>query len=214
MVSRKRKTTIIIKLPPSIRYDFDRFMERLGKIIYGETMVAEVEGDTLRISLYGGKLSAERTLREIRKLVKEYSIRGKKTNRYMMKALAKEAKTAIPGDVVEAVLQARGFQAEYSGEYLETNAPPSLVFETALILGEVLRRTKTLYATRTAKKLILSLLVIEPSLQLSDIISRGESNDLLELDEDGKIHVKGDWRKALKSMIYLLGVGEKKEWRK
>ncbi|MEB3760466.1 MAG: DUF2067 domain-containing protein [Desulfurococcales archaeon] len=201
MAKKHKKTTIYIKLPPLARSEFEKFMERLGKLIHGDTMVASIEGNVLRINLYGSKLAAERTIKEIRKLVKEYSIGSRILKRYSLKALSREAKTAIPGDVLEEILKYKGYEAEYRGEYVETSASPSIVYEVAMLLGEAIRATAMLHATRTAKKLMLALLVLDNNLKPFEIINIGEALGLIEIDQDGKVHLTMDWRKALKTMI-------------
>ncbi len=201
MSKKHKKTTIYIKLPPLARSEFEKFMERLGKLIQGETMVASIEGNVLRINLYGSKLAAERTIKEIRKLVKEYSIGFRTLKRYSLKALSREAKTAIPGDVLEEILKYKGYDTEYRGEYIETSASPSIVYEAAILLGEAIRATTMLHATRTAKKLVLALLVIDNNLKPFEIINSGEALGLIEIDQEGKVHLTTDWRKALKTMI-------------
>jgi hypothetical protein len=199
-VSRRRKRHIIrVKIPPLARYEFDKFLEKINKAIYNETAIIRLTGDTLQVYIYGGSLGAEKSLKEIRKIVKEYSTGGRKSSpKISIKSLSREAGVALPGDVLIEIIKAQGYHAEISGENLETNAPLDTVYGIASLLGDAIKSAKNLYATRTAKKFVFALLTLYPGSSLQKLLDVAEDLRLVSYNSDGKLYVIGDWREAIK----------------
>ncbi len=201
-MGKGRKTTITIKLPPLARRDFEKFMERLSKALTGETVIGEIRGDMLRLHVYGSRLAIERTMRLVRQLIAEYSTpREGQRKRYSLKAISREARLAVPPDVLTTILENEGYTAVVRDEELETDAPPEAVLNAAQRLADAVRRLALVNASRTAKKVLLALLSLYPDMQPQDAVSLLLSSGYAFEDEEGRIYLRGDWREVLKSLV-------------
>ncbi len=196
-----------MKLPPLALQELDRFLERLESALHTETVVAELEGDKLKLYLYGSRLAAERTVLNVRKLIKEYSTpRRGRSRAFSLRLLAREAKTAIPGDVLVEALKLLGYDARLEGDSIETNAPEDAVYGLAAAIGGSFWDMRLLDATRTAKKLLAGIMALIPRLSLGDAVREAEELGVLVEDEEYKLRVAGDWREALKILYSKLGM--------
>ena len=201
-MGRAKKTVITIKIPPLARANIERFLERLEKSIFSETVIGEIEGDTIRLQIYGSKLAVNRTLRMLRKLLKEYST--PKTGRekaYSLKLLSREAGISLPPDVLIEVLKAEGFSARVEEGRLYTDADQDTVLGVASLIADAIKKLEHIYSTRTAKKLLIAYLTLNPTLNPSEAVMKALTQGVLEEDDDGKLYVRGDWREALKTLL-------------
>ena len=203
-MGRARKAVVTIKIPPLARANLDKFLERLNSVLYGDTVIGEIEGDTIKLQIYGSKVSISLTLRKIRELLREYSTpetpRGGR--RVSLRLLARTAGTALPPDVLVEVLKLQGYRARVTEDgYLETDAEWEDLTAVASLLGEAIRRLSHYPASRTAKKLLFAALTLDPSLGPERVVDEGLALGVLWEDDEGKIHVRGDWREALKKLL-------------
>jgi len=198
---RRRKRVIIVKIPPMARADLEKFLERLSKAIMGDVALMRITGDKIRIEVYGGETLAKRTLVKVRSLLREYSTptpsRGSRIIRARL--INREAGAAIPVDVLVEALKVLGWEARLAEDGVETRAPPEEVFALASSIAAALREAATLHATRTAKKLVVALSALTGE-SVHRVVARALAAGALEEDDEGRLHVAGDWREWVKRL--------------
>ncbi len=207
-----RRKILVIKIPPSARGELEKFLERLEESVYADTVVARVSGDYVRLYMYGSNSAIERSVRNVRRILREYSTPRKgRLKYYSIRGLSRTAGTAIPGDVLETILKIRGYKAELSDDRIGTDAPENAVYAAAQLVGDAIRETERLHATRTCKKLVIAAKTLVPHLAYREIIERAIESGVAVDDDEGKCHVIGDWREALK-MLYKQYAGSGVEY--
>jgi len=204
-LGRKRKRVIILRLPPEARENPDAFIKYLSKALIGDTILMKLQGDKIRIEIYGSQALAAMTAANLKRLLREYRVKRapRGGTRISRQALTRYAGVAVPVDVIVEVLKLQGYRAYEEGDDLVTNADPEIVEQVASSLGSALAETQHLYATRTAKKLVLAAMVATGRGQL-EVIDAGMSVGVLDEDDEGKLFVRGDWREALKKVARAL----------
>jgi len=200
-LARQKKRVIIVKLPPTARRDIDRFLERLSKALIGEIARMKLAGDMLKIEVYGSKTLAKATAARVRRLLREYSAPRAPSGDivYRPQRLFREAGLAIPLDVLVEVLKASGYRASLEDSGLKTNAPEDEVFSAAAAIAQAVKEAATLEATRTAKKLLAALSALR-GVSLLQALDEALDAGALEEDDEGKLHVVGDWREWVKRL--------------
>jgi len=204
---RRKRWEITIKIPPMARQDIDRFLEKLSKALYGETVIGSIEGDTIRLYVYGSKLAKARTVRLIRKLMHEYSSpKGQHSmRRYSIQLLNREAGTALAPELFVEILKLYGYTAEWNGsDAIMTSAPPDVVFELAKLLANAIKSLANVYATRSVKRVLTGLLAIDPSLTPQIAVRMVVEEGAAKYDDEGKLVPAADWREALKKLGHRL----------
>ena len=200
-MGRGRKAVLTIKIPPLARRDLERFLERLQSSVIGETVIGEMRGDTIKIQIYGSRSTIQRSIARIKQLLREYSTpRAGPGRRYSVRLLSREAGVALPPDVLVEVLRLQGYRASYAEGQIETDAGEDEVVAAARLLGEAVRRLQAVHATRTAKKVLMAVLALDPSARPGEVAAEALSLGVFEELEDGRLHVPGDWREALKKL--------------
>ncbi len=204
----RRKRAFIVKLPPQAMEDFDKFMERLSKAIAGDPVLMKFKDGYLRIEVYGGEVLARRAKEGIKKVLQEFKAEPKRgTLRVTRQSIYREAGVAIPLDVLEIVLRLQGYDTRTEGDEVYTSAPSGTIFDAARLIAEYLREAGNLYATRTAKRLVIAAGALTGA-SILEIIDAGLESGVLEEDDEGKLLVPGDWREAVKKLVkHLAGEG-------
>ncbi len=205
MVRRRKKRVFIIKIPPMARGDIDKFIERLSKALAGDPVLIRYREGYLRVEVFGGEVLAKRTREGIKRVLGEFKARREVgASRVSRKTLYREAGVAIPLDVLEVVLNVRGYEARIIEDEIVSSAPLDEILASARIIGEYLREAENLYATKTAKKLVLAVESLTGSTHL-EVIDKGMETGIIEEDDEGKLYVLGDWREAVKKLVHILG---------
>lgn len=204
----RKKRAFIVKLPPQAVEDFDKFMERLSRAIAGDPVLMKFKDGYLRVEVYGGEVLARRTKEGIKKVLREFRAAPKRgTLRVTRQAIYREAGVAIPLDVLDIVLRLQGYDTRIEGDEVYTNAPEETVYESARLIAEYLREAGSLYATRTAKRLVIAAGALTGA-SILELIDAGLESGVLEEDDEGKLLVPGDWREAVKKLVkHLAGEG-------
>jgi len=204
-LGRKRKRVIILRLPPEARQNPDAFIRYLSKALIGDTILMRMQGDKIRIEIYGSEALAAMTAANLKRLLREFRVkrRGSRETRVSRAALTRAAGVAVPVDVLVEVLRVLGYRGDVEGDDLVTNAEPETIMDLAASLGHAIRETQMLDATRTAKKLVLAGMIAAGLDQL-EVIERAMEVGVLDEDDEGKLFVRGDWREALKRLIGAL----------
>ncbi len=206
-MAKFKRRVFHIKIPPEARRDLDKFIERLSESIksYGG-LVRLTDNNTLRVEIYGdGSMIRDSWIR-IRNLLKEYQSseikRDMKT--YNAKRLYKEIGLAIPLDVLEEVLKAKGHKAEIREEVIVTNTDFEEIIDFGLEIKRALEDLRFVDTTRTAKKLIAATAAITGR-SVDDIINMGLDLGVLVEEDNGKISVISPWKDVLKKLVRVLG---------
>ncbi len=197
----RKKRVFIIKLPPLAREDMDKFMERLSSAIAGDTVLMKYKDGYLRVEVYGGEVLARRTKEGIKRVLDEFHAKQSgRGSRVAKKAIDREAGVAIPLDVLELVVRLSGYDVDVRDDEIIIRGPPSIVLSTARIIGEYIRESENLYATRTAKKLVVAIGALTRE-SIVEIVEAGLNEGILEEDDEGKLHVTCQWREAVKKLV-------------
>ncbi len=204
-MARGRRTEITIKVPPMAKRDFEKFLERLSKALYGDTVVGTIKGDTIKLYIYGSRLTVERTVRLVKQLIREYSTPETPRGRaYSLRMLSREARTAIPPDVLVEVLRAQGYKAWEGEGKIVTDADQDAVIGAARLVAQAIRSLEKVYAARTVKKALAAILALHPDLPASAAVRVLVESGGAGYDEEGKLVPRRDWREALKEALKTL----------
>lgn len=204
-MARGKRAEVTIKIPPMAKRDFEKFLERLSKALYGDTVVGTIRGDTIKLYIYGSRLTVERTVRLVKQLIREYSTPETPRGRaYSLRALSREAGTAIPPDVLVEVLRARGHKAWVDDGRIVTSADQESVVGAARLVAKAVRSLEKVYAARTVKKALAAILALHPDLPPSAAVRILVETGGAGYDEEGKLVPRRDWREALKEALKTL----------
>ncbi|MEB2836546.1 MAG: DUF2067 domain-containing protein [Desulfurococcales archaeon] len=187
-----------VRIPPAAKGELERFLEALYKAIRSYGAVLRIKGDQLVIEVYGDRAMILDSWTRIKELISDYS--RVESSTYPARLIFKEVGLALPLDIIAEVLSLKGYSAAIEEEDLRTDAPYDEVISTALSVKEALEDTKLLYATRTAKKLVVAasaLLEEDPH----SVIERAIELGLARFDEEGKFELLKPWREALRELV-------------
>ncbi len=198
MPRRLYRRVFRVHIPPAARSELERFLEALYKAIHSYGAVLRIKGDQLVVEVYGDRTMILDSWTRIKEIISDYS--RVESSTYPARLIFKEVGLALPLDVIAEVLSLKGYRAAVEGEDLRTDAPYDEVVTTALSVRKALEDTKLLYATKTAKKLVVAgsaLLEENPH----DVVERALELGLARFDEEGKLELLKPWREALRELV-------------
>jgi hypothetical protein len=186
-----------VKIPPSAYSDLDRFLERVSGALHSYGAVIRIEDDTLIIEVYGGRSMIRDSWIRIKRILSEYLTPPK--GGYSLKRIYRDVGLALPPDTLVEAVKSQGYRASIDGEFIHTNAPYEDVLEAAYSIKRALEDVKSLPATRTAKKLLITLSAIwgQPASRIAELLlSRGYAR----LTEEGKLELIKPWKELLREL--------------
>lgn len=186
-----------IPIPPDARDDLDRFLERLSSAIHAYGSVMRIEGNTIYIEVYGGKMMIKDTWARIKRVLHEYTPPPK--GGFKLVRIYRDAGIALPPDVLAAVIEASGYRTEYDRENLYTDAPYEEVLVAAKAVRDALEEMRGLNATRTAKKLLAALSALWGA-PVNSVIGILAEKGYVRLSDEGKIELLRPWKEALSEL--------------
>ena len=198
---RYLKRTFSIKIPRGARSDLERFLERISEAIHSYGASLRIDGDRLIIEVYGERSMIMDSWLRIKRIVADYSKLGKS---YPPRILYKDVGLAIPLDVLAEVLSLSGYRAAVENGELMTNAPYDTVISYAQAVKDALEGSKLIYATRTAKKLIVAASAYS-ALDPQRVIEAALNAGLMTMNDDGKLELLKPWREAVRELVRGLG---------
>ena len=206
-LSRLKRRVFHIKIPNEARENLEKLLDRLSDSIKSYGGVIRLENESIRVEIYGDGSMIRNSWTRIRELMKEY--KGIETERgvrsYSLKRIYKEIGLAIPSDVLVEVLKLRKYESEIINENVISTASFDEIIDIASNIKKALEDIKFIQATRTAKKLIITLSAFSGR-ATDDIIENGiKKGFLIEDEENGKISVISPWREALKELARVIG---------
>jgi hypothetical protein len=194
------KRTFSIKIPKGAWADLDRFLERISEAIHSYGASLRVEDDNLVIEIYGEKSMIMDSWIRIKKVVSDYAKLGKS---YPSRLIYRDIGLAIPLDVLAEILALDGYKAIVDKDDLLTNAPYDTILSYAQAVKEALENSKLLYATRTAKKLIVAISAYS-ALDPQKVVEKALDTGLMIMGDDGKLELIKPWKEALRELVRVL----------
>jgi len=198
------KRTLSLRLPQLVVIDEERFFNLLAKAAKTRVSNITIRKGKILVELEGDKASIRETIIAIRRLLREYRIEEAGGWRvYNARFIHRLAGIAVPLDVVAEVLKLEGWPSEDVGEGLKTKASIEVVADASRRVSEAIKTLESIYAARTAKKLLAAAGAYTLA-DMDEIIDEALSLGLLEEDSEGKLAVKGPWKNALRKLVKSL----------
>jgi hypothetical protein len=194
------KRTFNIKIPKGAWADLERFLERVSEAIRSYGASLRVDGDNLVVEIYGEKSMIVDSWARIKKVVADYAKLGKS---YPSRLIYRDIGLAVPLDVLAEILMLDGYKANVEDGDLLTNAPYDTVLSYAQAVKDALENTKLIYATRTAKKLIVTISAYS-ALDPQEVVEKALDAGLMIMNDDGKLELIKPWKEAVRELARVL----------
>jgi len=124
-------------------------------------------------------------------------------NLFEVRALSREAGTAISLELLSQALQLRGFKCRVVEGGVETDADEDVVFEVARLIGSAY--TKLQFETKSSSvKRLLALASSVSGVDLWTVVDVAEELKLLGKNESGRLVLRRGWREALDELLAAL----------
>lgn len=124
-------------------------------------------------------------------------------NLFEVRALSREAGTAISLELLAEALQLRGFKCRVVDGGVETDADEDTVFEVARLIGSAYSNLQ--YETKSSSvKKLLALASSVSGLDLWTVVGAAEELKLLGRNESGRLVLRKAWREALSELLSSL----------
>ncbi len=197
------KRTIVIRIPPGINRE--QFLERLFQSLKAQTSLMKMEGDTVRIHVYGGETQIRDTLVAVKKLLNEYRVEKQGDRaRLRREAIYRHAGLAIPLDVLVYAARRLGIDASIEGEAVtvrEDNLDSLL--DLASRLAEALNETRGFPLTTSGRKALAAASLVT-GIDPLKLIEPAEAEGTLVEDDHERLTAAGSWKAAADRIIKLL----------
>ncbi|MCS7385697.1 MAG: DUF2067 domain-containing protein [archaeon GB-1867-005] len=143
-------------------------------------------------------------IRELTSIVKRKSkLKLVGINLFEVRALSREAGTAISLELLAEALQLRGFKCRVVDGGVETDADEDTVFEVARLIGSAYSNLQ--YETKSSSvKKLLALASSVSGLDLWTVVGAAEELKLLGRNESGRLVLRKAWREALTELLSSL----------
>jgi len=195
------KRIFSIKIPKEAWADLEKFLERVSEAIHSYGASLRVDGDNLIVEVYGEKSMILDSWLRVKKVVADYAKLGSKS--YPSRLIYRDIGLAIPLDVLAEILMLDGYKASIENENLLTNAQYDTVLSYAQSIRDALEASKLIYATRTAKKLIIAASAYS-TLDPRRVAERALDTGLIIMNDDGKLELIKPWKEALRELVRVL----------
>ncbi len=205
MVRYTYQRTYTINIPPNI--PIDKLYERIGDAIKALQAEVRVEGRRLFITLWGTEAQVKDTWMRIRQVVSElweiYNL--ERRGEASIDAIVKEAGRTFPPEALVEALKLKGYDTSYDKEngIIRTKAPPSLVVSSARRIAEVIDELRFQVAG-TAIKRVIAAVAVGLDVSVDRVIEFGLKMRVFERNEDGKVILVEEWRKAIRKLAVML----------
>ncbi len=197
-----------IAIPPGT--DIEKLYDRVAKAMktgYGE---AWVEKGRLYVRLTGTDYELRTAWARIKEAVSElwslYSLEAR--GETSIEGIVREIRATFPPDALVEALRLQGYRAELGGEgpgkTLSTNAPAEKVLETAKRVAEAVEEVRFRVRGSNAKKLVAAA-AAGLGRSVEEVIEYGLRLGVLGVDEEERVYLREEWRRALKKLALVLG---------
>jgi len=117
--------------------------------------------------------------------------------------LVREAGRTFPPEALVCALELRGYKAEIDNGVLKTTASADAVIELARRIGETIDELK--YRVKgTAIKRLIAAVAVGLDVDVDKVLEFGLKMRVFEENEEGKIELREEWRKALRKLAVML----------
>lgn len=189
--------------PPGI--DLEKVLERISEEL--RTPYAEVSYSKgkLYVELVGTEAQMRETWTRLRNIIAElwglYSLKVR--GEVPIDVLVREAGRTFPPEALVCALELRGYKAEIDDGVLKTTASADVVIELARRIGEVIDELK--YRVRgTAIKRLVAAVAAGLDVDVDKVLEFGLKMRVFEENEEGKIELREEWRRALRKLAVML----------
>ncbi len=200
-----RQRTYTINVPPSI--PLDKLYERVSEALRASQAELRLEGRRLFITIWGTDAQIKESWLRIRQAVSElwelHSLQ--RSGEASVDAIVKEAGRTFPPEALVEALKLRGYSAEYDRELsrIRTSAPASLVIEFARRIAEVIDELR-FRVSGTAIKRVVAAVSVGLDVDVDMVIEFGLKMRVFDKDEDGKVVLREEWRRAIRKLAVML----------
>ena len=164
-----------------------------------------MQGDTIRIQVYGGETQIRDTLIALKRLLNEYKVekrRGKASIR--REALYRHAGLAVPLDVLDYAAKRLGIEATVEGDEATVREDQlDALLDLAVRLANMLNETRGFPLTTSGRKALVAASLVT-GLEPLKLVEAAEDEGILVEDERGRLTAAGSWRTAADRLIKLL----------
>ena len=203
MVKVIKKRLYTITPPPGI--ELEKILERISeelRIPYAEISYSKGK---LYVELVGTEAQMRESWARLRNVVAElwglHSLRVR--GEAPIDVLVKEAGRTFPPEALVYALELRGYKAEISDGVLRTTAPADIVIELARRIGEIVDELK--YRVKgTAIKRLIAAVAAGLDVDVDKVLEFGLKMRVFEENEEGKIELREEWRRALRKLAVML----------
>jgi len=203
MVKVIKKRLYTITPPPGI--ELEKILERISeelRIPYAEISYSKGK---LYVELVGTEAQMRESWARLRNVVAElwglHSLRVR--GEAPIDVLVKEAGRTFPPEALVYALELRGYKAEISDGVLRTTAPADTVIELARRIGEIVDELK--YRVKgTAIKRLIAAVAAGLDVDVDKVLEFGLKMRVFEENEEGKIELREEWRRALRKLAVML----------
>ncbi len=184
----------------------DQFLERLFQSLKVQTSLMSMQGDTIRIQVYGGETQIRDTLIALKKLINEYKVEKRRGGKASIRreALYRHAGLAVPLDVLDYAARRLGIEAAVEGDEATVREDQlEALLDLASRLANALNEIRGFPLTTSGRKALVAASLVtglEP-LRLAEL---AEDEGILVEDGRGRLTAAGSWRTAADRLIKLL----------
>jgi len=178
----------------------ERFLSRVSEALKSYGAVVRVKGWSLEVDVYGDNTMIRDSWIRLREVLSDYG--SSQSPRINLRRLSRDARIAVPVDVLVEVLKLMGYNAEEDDDGIKTDADYEEVLTFASMIRNALEELRLIPAARRAKHLIAALSA-STGARVEDVISTGLNAGILR-DDEGKLLVKKDWRQALRELAKVI----------
>ena len=203
MVKVVKRRLYAITPPPGV--DLEKVLERISeelRIPYAEISYSKGK---LYVELVGTEAQMRETWARLRNVITElwglHSLRVR--GEAPIDVLVKEAGRTFPPEALVYALELRGYKAEINENMLRTTAPADMVIELARRVGEIIDELR--YRVKgTAIKRLIAAVAAGLDVDVDKVLEFGLKMRIFEENEEGKIELREEWRRALRKLAVML----------
>lgn len=194
-----------ISVPPGV--PLEKVYEKVSSAAKTSYSEIRFEEGRLVVRLVGTEYSIRSAWASIREAIRDlWELYGlDRSGETSIDSIVREIRATFPPEALVEALKIRGYAASL-GEgrnVLRTNAPSSVVLELAKSIARVLEEIRFSVRGSSAKRVVASVsagLGLEPSI----VVEYGVRLGVFGYDEDERIVLKEEWRRAIRKLVVVL----------
>ena len=204
-MARLSQRTYTINIPPGI--EVEKLYDRLNEAIRVTQAELRIEKGRLFITLWGTEAQIKETWFRVKQVIGELweLYRLRRSGEASVDAIVKEAGRTFPPEALVEALRIRGYSAEYDSDThtVRTNAPADTVIAFARRIAEVIDELR-FRVSGTAIKRVIAAVAVGLEVPVDMVIEFGLKMRVFEENEEGKVVLKEEWRRAIRKLTVML----------